>query len=193
MAVVNGTRANRGGNRSDELLLGGQAVACSDQWATPCARDHFPAHSTEYVAAKKAQGHGMRNLNDEAANWPTPAARVHKGENSVEHVTTNGTGRMHLDQLPNFVAHVFQPLPPALPTPDGPPSSPQRRRLNPLFVEWLMGWPEGLSGFDTAGTASCRSPQRSHGCGCMDCWLTTQRVMLSDLLTIEPPAQGLLL
>jgi hypothetical protein len=65
--------------------------------------------------------------------------------------------------------------------------------LNPLFVEWLMGWPEGLSGFDTAATALCPSPQPSHGCGCMDCWLTTQRAMLSDLLTIEPPAQGALL
>jgi len=34
-------------------------------WATPCARDHFPAHTPEYIAAKKAQGHGMANLNDQ--------------------------------------------------------------------------------------------------------------------------------
>ena len=33
-------------------------------WPTPQARDHFPAHSPEYIAAKKAQGHGMANLND---------------------------------------------------------------------------------------------------------------------------------
>lgn len=37
--------------------------------------------------------------------WPTPAARDAKGANSSEHVTTNGTGRMHMDQLPNFVEH----------------------------------------------------------------------------------------
>jgi len=36
-------------------------------WATPQARDHFPAHKPEYIAAKKAQGHGMRNLNDEVS------------------------------------------------------------------------------------------------------------------------------
>lgn len=44
------------------------AVNASDlsAWATPQARDHFPAHTAEYVDAKKAQGHGMRNLNDEA-------------------------------------------------------------------------------------------------------------------------------
>lgn len=45
-------------------------------WPTPCARDYFPAHSPEYIAAKKAQGHGMANLNDLAqlAGWPSPTA-----------------------------------------------------------------------------------------------------------------------
>lgn len=45
-------------------------------WPTPQSRDHFPAHSEDYIAAKKAQGHGMRNLNDYArmAGWPTPMA-----------------------------------------------------------------------------------------------------------------------
>ena len=31
---------------------------------TPQARDHFPPHSLEHIAKKKAQGHGMSNLND---------------------------------------------------------------------------------------------------------------------------------
>ena len=35
-------------------------------WPTPQARDHFPAHTSEYIAAKKALGHGMSNLNDYA-------------------------------------------------------------------------------------------------------------------------------
>lgn len=39
-------------------------VASMAGWPTPTARDHFPAHSEEYIAAKKAQGHGMANLND---------------------------------------------------------------------------------------------------------------------------------
>ncbi len=122
--------------------------------------------------------------------WPTPAARDYKGANSKDHVTTNGSGRMHMDQLPNFVEHAFQPSPPDPATSDGPTSSRQRRSLNPLFVEWLMGWPIGLSGFETAGMASCLSQPPSRGCDCMDCWLMTQRAMLSDLLTIEPPAQA---
>ncbi|MCY1166941.1 hypothetical protein D9M73_68950 [compost metagenome] len=73
--------------------------------------------------------------------WPTPAARDAKGPNSEAHVTTNGTGRMHMDQLANFVA--FSPL--VQQTPDGQTSSPPvptlRRHLNPLFGAKLMGWP----------------------------------------------------
>ena len=48
---------------------------CSS-WPTPQARDHFPAHSPEYIAEKKAQGHGMANLNDlaQTTGWTTPRA-----------------------------------------------------------------------------------------------------------------------
>ena len=43
-------------------------------WPTPTARDYFPAHSPEYIAAKKAEGHGMANLSDVVmlVGWPTP-------------------------------------------------------------------------------------------------------------------------
>jgi hypothetical protein len=33
-------------------------------WPTAVSRDGFSAHTLDYVAAKKAQGHGMANLND---------------------------------------------------------------------------------------------------------------------------------
>ncbi len=54
-------------------------------WPTPCARDHFPAHTDEYVAAKMAQGHGMANLNDRAqlASWRTPNTVDAKGGNRI--------------------------------------------------------------------------------------------------------------
>lgn len=45
-----------------------------------------------------------------------------------------------MDQLANFVTY----SPQAQQIPDGPASSPaipaSRRRLNPVFGEWLMGW-----------------------------------------------------
>jgi hypothetical protein len=61
-------------------------------------------------------------------NWPTPAARDYKGANSREHCMVNGTGRKHMDQLPNAVAY-------------GGDSIQQKAQLNPDWVEWLMGWP----------------------------------------------------
>jgi hypothetical protein len=78
-------------------------------------------------------------------------------------------------------------------TPSGPKSSETRRRLNPLFVEWLMGWPAGLSGFDTQATASCHSPRPMPGCDCMDCWLNRQRQALVGLLERPLGDQAVLL
>jgi hypothetical protein len=61
--------------RASALRTSGSASGSSG-WPTPQARDTFPAHSEEYIAAKKAQGHGMANLNDhvQLAGWPTPMA-----------------------------------------------------------------------------------------------------------------------
>ncbi len=175
------------GNGFGMTLANEVQIWSRDHWSTPRASDG------EKGGPNMTFGAGGTPLPTQAAHWPTPAARDHKGSNSTEHVTTNGTGRMHMDQPPNFVEHGFLPSLPGQAIPDGQPSSPEHRRLNPLFVEWLMGWPTGLSGFDTVATASCRSPQPSPGCDCMDCWLNTQRTMLADLLAIDPPAQMTLL
>lgn len=52
-------------------------------WPTPAARDHFPAHKPEYIAAKMAEGHGMSNLNDvvqiRLMGWATPTAITDTG------------------------------------------------------------------------------------------------------------------
>lgn len=40
--------------------------------ATPQARDHMPVHTPEYIAEKKAQGHGMSNLNDQIGGQLNP-------------------------------------------------------------------------------------------------------------------------
>lgn len=159
-----------------------------------------------------------------SSQWPPPAARDHKGANGEAHLQ-NGSGRLHLDQLPNFVQFMWMtprshevgqyqysrgdkgkpvqtltgqaldmeayrasntwPTPTAMNRPRsdetlekcrtrrkekagqntvplyledlasrislpvqrsetlGEKSSPDRRSLNPLFVEWLMGWPPG--------------------------------------------------
>ena len=55
-------------------------VATFAGWPTPCARDHFPAHTPEYIAAKRALGHGMANLNDLAQLANGPARLTASGE-----------------------------------------------------------------------------------------------------------------
>lgn len=149
-----------------------------------------------------------------SSQWPTPATRDHKGANGPEHLQ-NGTGRLHLDQLPNFVAHCW-PTPavtdsngarnrtsgrsnpdskhhdgvtlndaiilysrpvPAI-SPDGAPSSIERRTLNPRFVSWLMGWPHGWT------NSACSATELSH-------WKQRMRFALSQLGSPHeaPPAQ----
>jgi hypothetical protein len=156
----------------------------SKTWATPQARDHMPPHSQERIAAMKAEGHGMRNLNDEAATWsppkwPTPAVTDSFGArnrtsgrsdpNSKHHDGVTLNDAIVLWSTPTQVhrksekamrpfAEGGQSSPPAieqqaevlvcsLPVPTTYPvggiPSPDRRSLNPLFVEWLMGWPPG--------------------------------------------------
>ena len=143
------------------------------QWPTITTEDAKGSGS----AMTRDQGK-QAMLHDMAAKWPTPAARDWKGENSPDHLE-NGTGRLHMDQLPNAVAHGFSR--PDLPTrKDGPTLSQLRpiwrplrasliashgratwrrlwkgrnkRRLNPGFVSWLMGWPPGHALCDCSET-----------------------------------------
>lgn len=92
---------------------------------------------------------------------PAPAARDHKGVN--REVPTPDYNARPL----NEVAADFLPPSSQAPTtpPDGetsstatPNTSPPspRRKLNPIFVEALMRWPTGLSGFERQETAWTR-------------------------------------
>lgn len=229
------------GTRTKRYGQGGMALSMqSAEWAAPQARDHFPAHTPERIAAMKREGHGMRNLNDEAAtwrgpsdiskrggsqpvekrlagghsvnledqaehwmgpnvpnggrtahhaeitgktamhngkkvqiglehqakvwepnNWPAPATRDHKGssEGSSEGSIIRQDGKSRADML-DFAAEQFFTLPPssldqpiaagATSSTTGPNSNQPsaRRKLNPIFVEALMRWPTGLSGFE---------------------------------------------
>lgn len=126
-------------------------------WATPQARDHMPPHSPERIAAMKALGHGMRNLNDEAAMWMTPRShevgnyQYSRGDKTKPVETL--TGQAIYSRLAQVTVKT------------GKPSSKERRSLNPLFVEWLMGWPPGWTllvstDFACSATELCRFKQR---------------------------------
>jgi len=115
----------------------------------------------------------------------------------------NGTGRLHMDQLPNAVAHGFHHPDPAT-APHGVPSCVWRpisrrllrsaissvapttlrrwlrkgawrkRRLNPIFVSWLMRWP--------GGHALCASSETE-----LTHWSQDMRGALSALPTASGP------
>ena len=151
--------------------------------------------SREMIQAKVLDG----DLSEETAVmmlgvklWPTPAARDGKGSNSREHCETNGTGRKHMDQLPNAVAFPDLRNPAQeskmWPTPrcfmhkdagydrgkanlgevvagkeGATKDRPITGQLNPNWVEWLMGWPIGWTDCAASGTDKCQQWPHSPG------------------------------
>jgi len=123
------------------------------------------AESAERKKELGREESGGGDLQSAAEKWPTPAARDYKGANSRAHVTEVGTGRKHMDQLANSVAHSLpdpETGPPGMgSTPSSTPQS-QPRRLNPNFVEWLMGFPPGWTDCGPAATGSFQWWLRTH-------------------------------
>ena len=132
-------------------------------WSTPKATDGAKGGPGQTYGSG-----GMPPLPAQAAQWPTPAAQNWKG--SSEASITRADGKSRMDILHYRAEQGFTRPAPAI-MPDGLRSSPHapisrplwasmialhgrvvsrrilkgrlRRRLNPLFVGWLMGWPIG--------------------------------------------------
>jgi hypothetical protein len=156
----------------------------ADQWSGPRCND--PEKRGE-IAADPRNG-----LPGQAENWPGPATRDHKGssEGSSEGSVTRQDGKSRADMLDYAAEQFFRPpSSPAQPiaagsmcSTDGPntnqPSA--KRKLNPIFVEALMRWPTGLSGFERPETAWTR-------------WWLLMPTYLSALCSQTPKRQGTLL
>tara|TARA_R110002020_G_scaffold459252_1_gene677206 strand:+ start:2676 stop:4136 length:1461 start_codon:yes stop_codon:yes gene_type:complete len=151
-------RPNLGSNRTrGENIkppgLGNQAKT----WGTPTAQDSDKA-------THRIRDDHQNNLSAEAANWPTPAARDEKGAYSDEAMVRKD-GKSRMDALPQVTERWLTPSAneDAAGTLDGnmqqmlshqvqkKPKNGEvfsekrqnsRLRLNPQFVEWLMGWPQ---------------------------------------------------
>ena len=132
------------------------------QWQTPLADDQIDR------LRGKIYSRGEPKLSAQALQWPTPAAQNWKG--SSEASITRADGKSRMDVLHYRAEQGFTHPAPVI-TPHGLPFSPHapisrplwasmaashgrvacrrilksrsRRRLNPLFVGWLMGWPIG--------------------------------------------------
>ena len=125
--VPNGGGKTRGQDRSDELLLEGQA----SMWATPTAAGS--------KGGSPQDSKGKRDLRLDLEKWPTPQARdFRSGQASQETMDSNARPLNEVAESSHLV--------PVIST-DGvelsktAASTTSRRRLNPAFGCWLQGWP----------------------------------------------------
>lgn len=137
--------------------------------------------NTLYHEGKKVQ----LGLESQARQWATPAARDHKG--SSEGSMFRQDGKSRADLLDCQAEQFFRP-PSSLDRPiaggsmsstDSPNTNQPsvKRKLNPIFVEALMRWPTGLSGFERQETALTQ-------------WSQQQLSYLLALCSTKPNAQA---
>ena len=116
-------------------------------WHTPKAHENAETSGT-FVSRNADRGaHCFSGLGAQTINWPTPATRDWKsGEASEE--TLNRNAR----PLSEIASHFSLPAPPTL-THGGKFLSGSTRRLNPEFVDWLMGLIPGWTDYAPLATA----------------------------------------
>lgn len=111
-------------------------------WATPMAPNggRAPADGRSPTGMLPDGRKRQVGLEWQTSMWATPSAQMWRSEAADQSP----------DHSPPLSRQVLR-----TPTP-GRPSSPSARtsrpRLNPAFVEWLMGWPLGWSGCEPLGT-----------------------------------------
>jgi len=128
---------------------GNPLKTASESWPTPKAVEID--ESIEQHEKRRLKPNAKKrgaSLTVVSKSWPTPRKNDFKGH--CTEATTRKDGKCRNDQLVNAVIHTG-PLGQTKQTSGGkssttPPISPQQlRRLNPTFVEWLMGMPTGWS------------------------------------------------
>lgn len=118
-AVTDGSRMSRGGDRSDELLLTGQAMEAAKLWAGPAAQNH---KGSSEGSITRQDGKSREDI------LSYQAEQFFRQPSSPDQPIAGGS--MSSTDSPNSNQHSA------------------KRKLNPMFVEALMRWPTGLSGFE---------------------------------------------
>jgi len=145
---------------------GGEDLAARVQaWATPTEGDSRASGSR--CSGTDSAAHPGTSLTDQVLRgkgWPTPAARDYRSPNARPYQERGGGSKG--EQLPNFVAH----------SEFGHVEESPKRRLNPLFVEWLMGWPIGWTDPFAEVDASA--------------WRRTQEILLAEMVEAWSTTDG---
>jgi hypothetical protein len=147
-----------------QRMLSHQAKETSDQWSTPRASDGekggpnqsfgaggmpLPAQTVqwmtprshevgEYQYSRGDKTKPVLTLTGQSQQWATPSVadvqggRMSRSKDRSDELLLNGQSDRLSSSLQDRIIY-----------PVGQVSSHPRRSLNPLFVEWLMGWPPG--------------------------------------------------
>ena len=76
--------------------------------------------------------------------WATPRSEMARALGNPKHICgSRGKGNLEDQVVAWALPEPAASLPVLTIVKHGSKSSPERRSLNPLFVEWLMGWPPG--------------------------------------------------
>ena len=147
---------------------GSDLQAASQAWPTPSANDH---------KGSAAPGQRRRQLSEATEQaWPTPASTMTAGEDlratwmpGSKPVRDDGKTLQNALTTCSQIWDRSRPDRPTLTHGDGSSTHDQtsRPRLNPQFVEWLMGVPVGWTDFAPLETAWFRCRQRMHSRLCM--------------------------
>jgi hypothetical protein len=152
------------GGPNQAFGAGGVPLAAQTlQWSTPSVAD-VTGGGTSRSGDRKDE----LLLNSMAAyvsqnSWPTPTSLNRpRSEETLQKCGDYRAAKAGQTTVPLYLEEVAlaSSLPALATAPDGPTSSPERRSLNPLFVEWLMGWPTGWTASECSGTASSRFKAR---------------------------------
>ena len=171
---------HRRGHLGNELL---RRVHEAERFPTPCATDHKGS-------SRPGQRRGQLSEAVEASPhkhpFPTPSATAYGSSGNGTGNNKASRGRPSLERMVRFPtptatdsessgsqrsrggkAHAGTSLTDFVLESEGiPRGSPSRRgRLNPRWVEWLMGWPIGWCSSEPLATDRFREWQRQHTCG----------------------------
>ena len=138
-------------------------LSFSQSIPTPTVADSRNSRRHTTIATKS---HSVVPLCDFVAMYPTPTAAQHTrnkslGENARVRLTLAGMAKKGQWPTPTANDAKNATLPPACEKWDSLPGAPkragQRGKLNPQFVEWLMGVPIGWTNSDASETVKYHS------------------------------------
>lgn len=205
---MEGTPAQNGNSAAgnNDFSRRAEALAKAVTWGTPASSmQNYDENPQTYLARQSQAG---INLGQQAQNWPTPSASQDTKGDTAQVTKREGKGKqIALAHRARAFSHPDQKtLPHGLPASKWRPASRlllrsvtshvkpatlrrwlrkgswKKRRLNPLFVEWLMGWPPGHA------LCGCSATEFAH-------WQQDMRGALSALPTAsagwiwEPPQE----